>query len=195
VNHEGHPQPSLSAEAIAQLVAGHREFLAFLMRRVESKEAAEDILQTAFVKGLEHGAGIEDEKAVAWFYRVLRNSVIDHYRRRSASSKATELWGKEFTDRQEPEFALRQEICECVSSLMLALKPEYREALEIVDLDDGRLNDLARKTGITSETAAVRIHRARKALREQVKKACGTCADHGCLDCHCKQDGSSCGTK
>jgi RNA polymerase sigma-70 factor (ECF subfamily) len=30
------------------------------------------------------------------------------------------------------------------------------------------------------------VHRARKALRQQVEKACGTCAEHGCLDCHCK---------
>ena len=42
---------SLSPEAVAQLVEGHREFLAFLERRVESREAAEDILQTAFVRG------------------------------------------------------------------------------------------------------------------------------------------------
>jgi RNA polymerase sigma-70 factor (ECF subfamily) len=195
VNPEERPQQALSPEAVAQLVGGHREFLAFLMRRVESKETAEDILQTAFTKGLERGGEIEDEKVVAWFYRVLRNSIIDHYRQRSTSSKAMEAWGQEFTDRQEPEFALRQEICQCVSALMVTLKPEYREALQVVDLDDGRLNDLAQKTGITADTAAVRIHRARKALREQVKKACGTCADHGCLDCHCKKDGSACGSK
>src|SRR4051812_4380887 len=83
VNPDERSPQSLSPEAIAQLVGGHREFLAFLMRRVESKEAAEDILQTAFTKGLERGAEVEDEKVVAWFYRVLRNSIIDHYRKRS----------------------------------------------------------------------------------------------------------------
>jgi RNA polymerase sigma-70 factor, ECF subfamily len=184
---------SLSPEAIAQLVEGHREFLAFLERRVESRAAAEDILQAAFVRGLEHGAGVQDEKVVAWFYRVLRNSVIDHYRHRAATARATEAWGREFTGVQEPDAALRQEICQCVSGLLATLKPEYRDALRIVDLEDGALADLARQAAITPENAAVRVHRARKALRRQVQQACGTCAEHGCFDCRCQgSSGSPC---
>ncbi len=177
---------SLSAEAIAQLVAGHREFLAFLERRVESREAAEDILQSAFARGLERGEGVDGEKVVAWFYRVLRNAVIDHYRHRSSSARAMEAWGREIADSQTPDVELRQEICQCVSSLLATLKPEYRDALRIVDLEDGKLSDLADQAGINAENAAVRVHRARKALRQQVQKACGTCADHGCFDCRCK---------
>lgn len=182
---------SLSPEAIAQLVDGHRAFLGFLERRVESRATAEDILQSAFARGLEHGAGVPDEKVVAWFYRVLRNAVIDHYRHRSTSAKAMEVWGRDFTESQEPEAELYQEICQCVSGLLTTLKPEYRDALRIVDLEDGKLTELARQSSITAENAAVRVHRARKALRRQVELACGTCAEHGCLDCHCQPAGSS----
>ena len=184
---EAKPSKSLSPEAVAQLVGGHREFLAFLERRVESRAVAEDILQAAFVRGLERGADVQDEKVVAWFYRVLRNSVIDHYRHRSTSARAMEAWGREFTEIQEPDAALRQEICQCVSGLLATLKPEYRDALRVVDLEDGKLSDLAQQSGITAENAAVRVHRARKALRRQVEQACGTCAEHGCFDCHCNE--------
>ena len=187
------PSESLSPDAIARLVGGHREFLAFLERRVESRAAAEDILQSAFARGLERGAGVDDEKVVPWFYRVLRNSVIDHYRRRSTSARAMEAWGREFTDSQEPDAVLRQEICQCVSGLLATLKPEYRDALLVVDLEDGKLSDLAQQSGITAENAAVRIHRARKALRRKVEQACGTCAEHGCFDCRChERTGSHC---
>lgn len=181
---------SLSAEAIARLVEGHREFLKFLERRVESKSVAEDILQTAFVRGLESDAAVDGEKTVAWFYRVLRNAIVDHYRHRSSSTRAMEAWGREFTETLQPSAELRQELCQCVSSLFESLKPEYKNALRIVDLDEGSLADLARQSGITPENAAVRVHRARKALRQHVRKACGTCADHGCFDCQCKADGS-----
>jgi RNA polymerase sigma-70 factor (ECF subfamily) len=176
---------SLSAEAVAQLVGAHRQFLAFLERRVESREAAEDILQSAFARGLERAPGVQDEKVVAWFYRILRNAVIDHYRRRSSTARAMEAWGQDFATHHQPEAELRQEICQCVSGLIAALKPEYRDALRIVDLDEGDLSELAGQSGITVENAAVRVHRARKALRRQVEQACGTCAEHGCLDCHC----------
>ena len=77
---------SLSPAAIQRLVDSHRQFLAFLQTRVESRAAAEDILQSAFVRGLERGADVRDEEsAVAWFYRILRNAVIDHYRHRAAT--------------------------------------------------------------------------------------------------------------
>ena len=193
MNLESDPSTALSPEAIAQLVKGHREFLAFLERRVESRAVAEDILQAAFTRGLERGGDVKDEKVVAWFYRVLRNAVIDHYRQRSTTTRAMEAWGREFPDVQEPEAELRQEICRCVSGLLETLKPEYREALRIVDLEEGKLKDLAQQSGITAENAAVRVHRARAALRRRIEQACGTCSVHGCLDCSCeKADGEPC---
>jgi RNA polymerase sigma-70 factor (ECF subfamily) len=194
MNLESNPSTALSPEAITQLVKGHREFLAFLERRVESRAVAEDILQAAFTRGLERGGDVQDEKVVAWFYRVLRNAVIDHYRQRSSTARAMEAWGREFPDVQEPEAELRREICHCVSGLLETLKPEYREALRIVDLEEGKLKDLAQQSGITAENAAVRVHRARAALRRRIEQACGTCSVHGCLDCSCEAStGSKCG--
>lgn len=178
-------KPVLSPDALQRLVDGHRDFLSFLERRVESRAVAEDILQSAFARGLERGTDASDDNVVAWFYRVLRNAVVDHYRRRAAASRAMEAWGQEFRDSTEPDAAVRQEICGCITGLLGALKPEYREALQVVDLGEGALADLARQSGITAENAAVRVHRARKALRRQVEQACGTCAEHGCSDCHC----------
>src|SRR3954471_13103527 len=179
---------ALSPAAIQRLVESHRQFLSFLERRVESRAVAEDILQSAFVRGLERGAELRDEEsAVAWFYRVLRNAIIDYYRHRASTERAHEGWGKEVITQEQPAAELQQEICQCVASLVETLKPEYREALHVVDLDEGSLNDLAAKTGITAGNAAVRVHRAREALRKQVQIACGSCAEHGCLDCHCSK--------
>lgn len=185
------PAKSLSPEAIARLVEGHREFLAFLERRVESKAAAEDILQSAFARGLERGSRVDDEKVVAWFYRVLRNAIIDHYRQRSSSARAMETWQRDFADSSQPDAGMQKEICACVLGLFANLKSEYQEALRIVDIEDGKLSDVASQSGISAENAAVRLHRARKALRRHVEQACGTCAEHGCLDCRCKPTGSA----
>ncbi len=176
----------MDTAVVAKLMESHREFLAFLERRVESRAVAEDILQAAFVRGLEHGGGVPEETVVAWFYRVLRNAIVDHYRRRSASTRAQEALEREFSGaRTEPEAALRHEICQCLGGLLEDLKPEYRDALRIVDIEDGKLGTLAEQSGITAENAAVRIHRARKALRTRVERMCGVCAEHGCLDCSC----------
>jgi RNA polymerase sigma-70 factor (ECF subfamily) len=127
----------------------------------------------------------DEESVVAWFYRVLRNAVIDHYRHRDSTERALEGWGKEFVAHENPVAELKEEICQCVSGLLETLKPDYRDALRIIDIEEGSLADLAKQAGITSGNAAVRVHRARQALLRQVRTACGSCAEHGCLDCHC----------
>ena len=176
----------ISPEALARLLAGHRQFLAFLEKRVGSRAEAEDILQDAFVRGIERGGTLrDDESVVAWFYRVLRNAVIDHYRDRATSEKALGGWARELESHSIPEIEIKQEVCGCLGELLATLKPEYRQALQVIDMEEGSLKDLARQAGITTGNAGVRVHRAREALRRQVETACGVCAEHGCLDCHC----------
>jgi RNA polymerase sigma factor (sigma-70 family) len=87
----------LGESAILERInAHHSEFLRFIAARVGEPAAAEDILQSAYVKALEHGSQLRgEESVVAWFYRILRNAIIDHYRRGSARSKAHELFGLE----------------------------------------------------------------------------------------------------
>lgn len=179
----------LTPEAVERLVEARRDFLTFIQKRVNSKEAAEDILQAAFVRGIEKGGAVRDEESVvAWFYRTLRNAIIDHYRHRASSQKLAEGLVHHLETHQEPDDVFKSEICKCVAGLLGTIKPEYRQALETVDLNDGSLNDLAGKAAITANNAAVRVHRAREALRKQVTVACGVCATHGCLDCHCKKE-------
>jgi hypothetical protein len=43
----------------------------------------------------------------------------------------------------------------------------------------------ADENNITANNAAVRVFRAREALRKQVRASCGTCAEHGCIECSC----------
>jgi RNA polymerase sigma-70 factor (ECF subfamily) len=182
----GSSSTGLSPQALARLVEGRQQFLAFLRKRVSSEAAAEDILQSAFVRGIEKGGAVRDEESVvAWFYRLLRNAVIDYYRQTGSAERASGKLARHWTDRQEPDDLRKGEICQCVTALLDTVKPEYREALETIDLNEGSLADLASKAGVTSNNAAVRVHRAREVLRKRVAQACGICATHGCLDCHC----------
>lgn len=169
------------------LVDNHRKFLAFIEKRVGDRALAEDILQDAFVKSLEKGDEIRDEtSSVAWFYRLLRNAIIDQYRRRATRSKALESLAAELKDAIEPPAELRDEICGCVREIASTLKAEYADAIRRVDVEDVPVQSFAAEVGISASNAGVRLFRAREALRKQVTSACGTCAEHGCLECHCK---------
>lgn len=174
---------------LAALVDNHRQFLAFLRRRVRTRAEAEDILQAAYLRGVEKGGAIRsNESAVAWFYRLLRNALVDHYRRAGARARA--IAGVELLNEPtafDPE--LRGEVCACISRLLPALKPEYAEMVKRVDLEEAPLADVARSLGIKPNNAAVRLHRARAALKRSLERSCGTCATHGCLDCGCPHGG------
>jgi RNA polymerase sigma-70 factor (ECF subfamily) len=176
----------MNPELTLQLVDNHRQFLAFLDRRLGDRALAEDILQDAFVKSLEKEADARDEtSSVAWFYRTLRNAVIDHYRRSGTRNRALESLARELDGAAEPPPELRDEICGCVSRLASTLKPEYEAAIRRVDVEGAPVQDFAAEAGITPNNASVRVFRAREALRKQVKTSCGTCAEHGCLECSC----------
>lgn len=185
------PEP----ETLRLLVDNHRQFLAFLERRTGHRALAEDILQEAFTRGIgKLGDLREGESAVAWFYRLLRNAVIDHHRRGQAAARGLGSFAAEVERHVEPDAETVRVLCRCVGELAQTLKPEYADALRRVDVDGLQVKDFAAEHGISPNNAAVRVFRAREALRKQVARACGTCAEHGCFDCTCDQAKGACGS-
>lgn len=182
-----HLGSGVSAEVAAVLSDNRDTFLAFLERRVGSRATAEDILQEAFSRGLDRLETLRtEESAVAWFYRVLRNAVVDYYRRQASASRALEAFAAEISRSEEPPGDVVEDVCKCVARLAGTLKPEYTEALQRIEVDGLAVKSFAEEAGISSSNAAVRVFRAREALRRQIVASCGACATHGCLNCTCK---------
>jgi RNA polymerase sigma factor (sigma-70 family) len=180
-----HDDPRGSA-VLGRITAHHSEFLRFIAARVGEPAAAEDILQSAYVKALERGSQLRDEESVvASFYRILRNAIVHHYRRGSARSKGHELFGAETPTSYEVE--LEKKICVCIGDVIGDLKTEYREAIEHVDLAGESVESFAQRQNTTANNTSVRLHRARRAVAKQLVQVCGVCAEHKCLDCTCRK--------
>jgi RNA polymerase sigma-70 factor (ECF subfamily) len=175
-------------DVLRALMDNHARFLAFVERRVGSRDVAEDILQEAFVRSLNRTPTLPDnESATAWFYRVLRNAITDHFRRQATRGRAHDrLTAEAETFAEGPDPELEAAVCACVLGLVDTLKPEYGAAIRRVDLEGASVRGYAEEAGITPGNAGVRLHRAREALRRQLARSCGTCLTHGCLDCTCR---------
>jgi RNA polymerase sigma-70 factor (ECF subfamily) len=174
----------MKAQIAAQLAARQKQFLSFLQPRLGDLAAAEDVLQAAYLRATEKADTIrDDESSVAWFYRLLRNAVTD-VRRGTAREEWVLAEGK-LANSAEEETELKGAVCHCVSGLAETLKPAHARLLRRVDLDGASVLEVAGEEGITPNNAAVRLHRARAALRDKLKLVCGACARHGCLDCGC----------
>jgi RNA polymerase sigma-70 factor (ECF subfamily) len=176
------PLSTPNAELVERVTSQRDRFLRFLASRVEDKATAEDILQTAYLKTIEQGSEIrEEESTVAGFFRILRNAVVDHYRRRASRAKVHEAFAAEMPGTYEPK--IKATVCECIGDVIDNLKPEYHRASAFSRKHRRRFRSLEH---ISPNNASVRLHRARKAVARHLKTVCGACAEHKCLDCTCR---------
>jgi RNA polymerase sigma factor (sigma-70 family) len=173
---------------LALLIENHRAFLRYLEGRVGDRALAEDILQEAFAKVVTRPEQApDDEGIVPWFYRTLRNAAVDQFRRRGAANRAYEAFARELETHDAATDEIEGEICACVSRLARTLKPEYAEALQVIEVGGTPVKAFAEQRGLSPGNAAVRVFRAREALKKRVTQSCGACAEHGCLNCTCKR--------
>jgi len=171
-------------DAITRVLLERRAaFKAFLVSRLGNEAEAEDLLQNGLVKALERADGIQDgERAVAWFYQLLRNSVVDHVRSRSAAVARDARWTREAAGLADDPEAERH-LCACFERIIPTLKPAHAELLRRVELAQEPVAEAARALGITPNNASVTLHRARAELRTRLVALCGDCR---CLeDCDC----------
>lgn len=171
---------------LASLLHKRSELVAFAERQVRDAGVAEELVQASFAKAAERIHQLESPDAArAWFYRILRNAALDHRRRQSAEQRATTAFGAE---QQDAVDALERSpnVCQCVSRALSSLKPEYEAALREIEIEGSSVKDFAGQQGIAANNAAVRVFRAREALKKKVESTCGSCAEGGgCFDCSC----------
>lgn len=179
------------AEQLAlALNAQRRAFKAFLVARVGSEAEADDILQNGLVKALNSADTLHDDaRLTGWFYQLLRNAVIDHYRARAAGQRRDDALGTLVSRLGEDLAAAPAEwepqVCACLGRVVDSLKPRHAALLRRVELEGASVQAAARELGLTPNNASVTLHRARAELREKLRAFCGACADGACLDCDC----------
>ncbi|MBX3737788.1 MAG: sigma-70 family RNA polymerase sigma factor [Candidatus Didemnitutus sp.] len=183
------------ATTLARALHAHRDaFKAFLAARVGSAAEAEDILQNGLAKAVQRAGDLrDDEKLVAWFYQLLRHSLVDHYRSKSAARRRNDALGTMIAalgDDTAPAAVLEKQLCACLGGIVDTLKPLQAELLRRVDLGGESVQDAADALRISANNASVTLHRARRELRTRLEAFCGDCAAGACLDCDCAPDGN-----
>lgn len=179
-----------SENAIGAILSERARFQRFLIARTGSETEAEDLLQQSLLKALRYEAQLHrGEKAVAWFYRILRNAISDHYRQKSSEQRRTDrLWtemqaaGEDFA---APPKDWNRVICACFTGLLPSLNPRYAKLIQRIDLNGESKTAVSRELKITTGTLEVALHRARKSLRQRLELFCGACSREKCLECFC----------
>src|SRR3954447_12290668 len=111
------------------IIKNLQTFVAFARNRLGNHHLAEDVVQESLIKALAADRHPEtDEETTTWFYRILRRSIIDVYRKQGAQSRALERFERELPEKPDEED--RRELCKCFRRLLALVPEQYRELLE-----------------------------------------------------------------
>jgi RNA polymerase sigma-70 factor (ECF subfamily) len=161
-----------SREAFSALVGRHTgRFYRLAYRYLQNKEAAEDVVQEAFLKLWENPALWQPErntKFTTWFYRIVVNLCLDQRKKKKPEALEDETL---VPDERAPtdEMMIREQQQRIVEKEIAALPERQRIALNLC-FDEGLSNqEAAQVMGIHLKALQSLIMRAKTTLKDRMK--------------------------
>ncbi|MDQ6949591.1 MAG: RNA polymerase sigma factor [Actinomycetota bacterium] len=143
------------------------------LRLTANEEDASDVVQDAYLKafrGLKHFRG--DARFSTWMYRITANCASTLLSRRSRSSHDELSLDEPLADPRpevDPEgMAEAGFVRDRMTAALAELPPRLRAVVVLRDIYDLPHEAIAAELGISQEAAKVRLHRARRKLRERL---------------------------
>lgn len=132
--------------------------------RTNSPAEAEDLTSLIFTRALNGVSSYRGGSVAAWLFRIARNTVINHYRRRRphVSLDSTDLQDEA---QSMSEYVIRDEQRETIRRMLQTLTPEEQELLAL-KIDVGLTSEeIGAILGKHPTTVRVMLHRIIKRLR------------------------------
>ncbi|SDW67212.1 RNA polymerase sigma-70 factor, ECF subfamily [Amycolatopsis xylanica] len=150
----------------------------FVARRVADPGLAADLTADVFLAAIESAHTYQPGRGSpqGWLYGVARNVVSSERRRAARALTANRrIAGRRLLDgceiaRMEDRIEAATEVRRAYEA-MECLSDGERAVLELAALDGLAVSDIAHALGISSVTARVRLHRARRRMRELLAPA------------------------
>ncbi len=164
----------------------HGDYLfRYAMFRLNNQTLAEDLVQDTFLSALRAHANFEGKSSErTWLLSILKNKIIDHYRKASRQGKQVDLVGRDedSEDFEEngfwklerapsdwghtPEMALeKKEFYEILKKCLALLPDKISQAFTFRQIDGMTSENVCKELGISSSNLWVMLHRARSKLR------------------------------
>ena len=150
----------------------YRPMLAYARRRVDPGTADDIVAETLLVAWRRRDAAPSGHER-PWLYGIARNVIRNSARaarRQQAFYETLRSLAK--AKRYDPQPVDEQ--AEVMRSALYGLSEDDREILMLVTWEELSYADIARVLDISANAVAIRVHRARKRLAEQVKEFLGT---------------------
>lgn len=137
------------------------------LRLARGAALADDLVQETLARAWQARASFRPgTNARAWTHRILFNTYINHYRKKRREREAfEELRGLSQVSGSSAREGLGDEVLAALGTL----RPEFRQAVELVDLRDLSYQDAADRLACPVGTVMSRLHRGRKRLKSALQ--------------------------
>jgi RNA polymerase sigma-70 factor (ECF subfamily) len=165
-----------------------REFLpysdalhSFAFRLVREENDANDLVQETFLRAYRFLHSFEEgTNAKAWLFRILKNTFINDFRKKSKEpSKVDYNEIETFVNTEEvdtpPTHDAKEEnrqylIGDEIANALNSLDIDFRTILILSDLEDFKYDEMAKILDIPIGTVRSRLHRARGLLKDKLQE-------------------------
>lgn len=153
----------------------------FAYRLTLDSDDAKDLLQDTYLKAFRFIDSFQQgTNAKAWLFRILKNSFINDYRKKSKEPSKVDyqevetFYNSEDVDRQiTPDLrveALQDMIGDEISIALNSLDVDFRTVIILCDLEGFKYEEMAKILDIPIGTVRSRLHRARNLLKEKLSE-------------------------
>jgi RNA polymerase sigma-70 factor, ECF subfamily len=160
-------------DALSELMERYWDpLVAYTARRLGSRDAAADVVQSAFVRLWERRhARVSEGSIAAYLYRAARNQVIDEQRRAKvrrewASREVASDRGRVSTPLEETQAV---ELRAGIRRALDALPPRRREVVELARFHSLSYREIGEVMGISPQTVANQMSAALAQLRTELE--------------------------
>jgi RNA polymerase sigma-70 factor (ECF subfamily) len=153
----------------------------FGYRLTLDRDDAKDLVQDTYLKAYRFIESFQrGTNAKAWLFRILKNSFINDYRKKSKEPSKVDYqevetyYNSDEVDRQiTPDLrveALKDMIGDEISNALNALDVDFRTVIILCDLEGFKYEEMAKILDIPIGTVRSRLHRARNLLKEKLSE-------------------------
>lgn len=153
----------------------------FAYRLTFDEDDANDLVQDTYLKAFRFIDSFErGTNAKAWLFRILKNSFINDYRKKSKEPAKVDYqdvetyYNSDDVDRQiTPDLrveSLQDMIGDEISNALNSLDVDFRTVIILADLEEFKYDEMAKILDIPIGTVRSRLHRARNLLKEKLSE-------------------------
>jgi len=163
--------------AYAELVNRYQAYVfTLVLRMIKSREDAEEVAQDVFIKAYRSLADFRGEsKFSTWLYTIANTTSITFLRKKKLDVHSLDN-EKVFEVADSKDSGLRANLVEqksrvnMVNEAIAMLSPDDAEIITLFYKAEQNLEEISRILRLETNTAKVRLHRARTRLKEKMEK-------------------------